>query len=125
MANFEEFKKKAKNAMETIADVSVETFKLAEEKAKILAKSAKLNGDITREKTNIRRLYVEIGRMYYEQHKDNPGESFVQNCEEITAAFERVAEKQQELEELKRNSNLRDEDFEDAQAEPAPDDNDE
>ena len=117
MANFEDFKKKAKGVFETVADISVETVKLAEEKARILAKSAKLNGDITREKTHLRRMYVEIGQMYYEQNKNNPGEAYLQNCEEITAAFERIAEKQRELEELKRNSNLRDEDFENAQAE--------
>ena len=108
MSNFEDFKKKAKDVIETVADVSVEAYKLAEEKTKILAKSAKLNGDISRERTHVRRLYVEIGRMYYEQNKDNPGETFKQNFEEVAVSFARIAEKQKELEELRKNSNLRD-----------------
>ena len=104
MANYEEFKKKAKDAIETIADVSAEAYKIAEEKAKVLARRAKLNAEITREKALIRRVKGEIGGKYYELHKDDPEEAFRDNCENITDSLARIGVKRRELEELKANS---------------------
>ncbi|MCL2391281.1 MAG: hypothetical protein FWC66_01570 [Oscillospiraceae bacterium] len=101
MANYDDFRKKAKNAFDTLADVSVEAYKLAEEKAKILAKKAKLNAGIANERATIRRLNVEIGATYYKLHKDNPEEALQTQCEDVTAAYERIAAKQRELEDLK------------------------
>ena len=72
MANYEDFKKKAKDALETIADVSAEAYKIAEEKARVLARRAKLNAEITREKALIRRVKLDIGNKYYELHRDDP-----------------------------------------------------
>ena len=114
MASFEDLKRKAKDAVGTIADVSVEAYRLAEEKTKILAKTTKLNSEISREKTQIRRLYCEIGRMYYEQHKDNPEENFVQNFTEVSSAYARIVEMKKEVEELKKTSGFRHDDFADA-----------
>ena len=105
MGNYDDFKKKAKEALDTIADVSVEAYKIAEEKARIFAKRARLSAEITREKALIRRLKVEIGNAYYELHKDDPEEAFKQNCDEINSANERIVERRKELEELKKRSN--------------------
>ena len=121
MTNFDEFKEKAKDVLGTIADVSVEAYKIAEEKAKILAKSTKLSAEISRERSLIRRLYIEIGRAYYDLHKDNPGEAFEQNCDGISTALARIAARQKELDDLKKSCNLRDEDFADAGFDAAPD----
>jgi len=101
MANIEDLKKKAKDAFDTIADVSVEVYKFAEENAKIIAKRAKLNAEITREKALIRRLKGEIGGKYYELHKDAPEEALKQSCDGITDALVRIDAKKAELEELK------------------------
>ena len=106
MTNFENFKKKAKDALEAITDVSVEAYKLAEEKTKALARSTKLSADISREKAQIKRLYCELGSMYYNAHKDNPEEAFVQTCTEITSSVERIAEKQKEIDELKKRGDF-------------------
>ena len=103
MANYEELKKKAKDAIETIADVSVEAYRLAEEKARILAKKAKLNAEISREKTQIRRLKGSIGNKYYELHKDDPEEAFKEDCDSITDSIDRIEANKRELEELKKN----------------------
>jgi len=104
MANYDEIKKKAKEALETIADVSVEALKIAEEKAKVLAKRAKLNAEITHEKSVIRRLKLEIGGVYYDLHKDDPEEALKQNCEAITASLDKIAAKRVEIEDLKRTN---------------------
>ena len=106
MANFDDFKKKAKDAVGAITDVSVEAYKLAEEKAKAVAKKARLNSEISREKSMIRRLHTEMGRVYYELYKDNPEEVFVQNCTEIASAIERIAERQRELDEMTKNDDF-------------------
>ena len=103
MANYEDLKKKAKDALETIADVSAEAYKIAEEKARIIAKKAKLNTEITREKALIRRLKGEIGSKYYELHKDAPEEALKESCEGITDSIARIGAKKRELEELKNS----------------------
>ena len=135
MSNYEDLKKKAKDAIDTIADISVEAYKVAEEKARVLARRTKLSAEITREKATVRRLKVEIGNTYYDLHKDDPEEAFKQNCEEITASLDSIAAKRREIEELKSsvagaccdgddasccNS---DSDTAEAEYEPAPEDN--
>lgn len=103
MANYDEIKKKAKEALETIADVSVEAYKVAEDKAKELAKRAKLNAEITHEKAVIKRLKLDIGGLYYDLHKDDPEEALKEGCEGITASLDNIAAKRVELEDLKRS----------------------
>jgi hypothetical protein len=112
MANFDEFKQKAKDTMETIADKSVELYKIAEEKTKLLAKITKLSAEMTLEKGNLRKLQRELGRMYYELHKDVPEDPMVQTCTEITSSLEFIAKKQKEIDALKGFADY----------EPAPDD---
>jgi len=125
MANYDDFKKKAKDAIDTIADVSIEAYKMAEEKAKIFAKRAKLTAEITRERTIVRRSHISIGTTYYELHKDAPEEALKQNCEDITNALDRIAAMQRQLEDLKNRScscDSCDEDAEDAEPESKEDD---
>lgn len=101
MANFNELKQKAKDTIETIADKSVELYKVAEEKTKLLAKITKLSADITFEKGDLRKLYRELGKMYYDRYKDNPDTDLAQSCTEITATLERISVKQKEIDVLR------------------------
>lgn len=101
MADNTEFKKKAKGTIDTIVDVSVETYKVAEEKARLLAKKTKLRAGIVNDKATIRRLSVELGTTYYNMFKDSPAPEFAGLCADITSAHERIAEKEQKIEELK------------------------
>ena len=50
MSNYDEFKQKAKDTAETIADKSVEFYKFAEEKTRIIANLTKLSTEIALEK---------------------------------------------------------------------------
>ena len=109
MANYDDFKKKAKDVVDTITDASVEAYKLAEEKARVFAKRAKLSAGIANERALIRRLKVEIGGTYYKLFKDSPDEALKLHCDDITFALERIAARQRELEEL-RNVTSFDED---------------
>ncbi|NLT14574.1 MAG: hypothetical protein GXY05_09555 [Clostridiales bacterium] len=103
MANFEDFKQKAMDTMETIADKSIELYKVAEEKTKLLAKMTKLGAEITLEKGDVRKLYREIGKKYYEMHKSSPEEPLAQACAEVTVSLDCIAAKQKELDELKNS----------------------
>jgi len=117
MANLDDLKKKAKDALNTIADVSVEAYKVAEEKAKVVARRAKLNAEIAREKALVRRCYSEIGKAYYNLHGDAPDDAFKDSCDDITAAFESIEAKKAEIEDLKASNVVYDNvtDFEQAQ----------
>jgi N-acetylglutamate synthase/N-acetylornithine aminotransferase len=101
MADFNDIKRKIKETAGVIADVSVDLYKKAEEKSKTVAKSAKLQSEILTEKSNIKRLYIEIGKTYYETHRLFPEPELEQACAEITAAQERIEEKKAVLEDLK------------------------
>ena len=101
MANYDDIRKKAKDALDTLADVSVEAYKLAEEKTRVLAKRAKLTAAIANERASVRRLKVEIGGTYYKLHKDAPDDELKQLCDEVTFALDSIAAKQRELEDLR------------------------
>ncbi|MDR2572302.1 MAG: hypothetical protein LBD23_18670 [Oscillospiraceae bacterium] len=104
MANYDDFVRKAKGAFDTLADASVDAYKIAEEKARILAKKTKLRAGIVNEKAIIRRVSVELGTKYYNKYKNDKDAEFCQLCEEITCAFERIALKEEEIAALKTNA---------------------
>jgi len=104
MPNYDDLKKKAKGALDTIADASVDAYKVAEEKTKVLAKKTKLRAGIVNEKATIRRLSVELGTTYYKKYKDDEGAEFKQLCDEISCAYERISAKEDEIAELKAST---------------------
>ena len=63
----------------------------------------KLGAEITMEKGNVRKLYREIGKKYYELHKSSPEEPLAQACAEVTISLDLIAAKQKELDELKNS----------------------
>ena len=104
MPNYDDFKKKAKSALDSFADASIDAYKVAEEKTRILARKTKLRAGIVNDKATIRRLSVELGTRYYKKYKDDEGNEFGKICGEITGAHERIALKEKEIAELKNNS---------------------
>ncbi len=112
---FEDLKKKALEAADVIADVSVDLYKKAEAKTKELARTAKLKADNAADRTTIKRMYMQIGKLYYETHKMFPAEEFAAKCAEVTELFARISERELELEELRKRYD--EDDAEDAEAE--------
>ena len=104
MANYDDFKKKAKVALDSVADASVDAYKVAEEKTRVLARKTKLRAGILNDKATVRRLSVELGTRYHKKYKDDENSEFRQICEEITCAHERIAAKEEEIAELKKNA---------------------
>ena len=109
MPNYDDLKKKAKDALESFADASVDAYKVAEEKTRVLAKKTKLRAGIVNDKATIRRLSVELGTKYYNKYKDDEHSEFRQICEEITSAHERIANKESEIADLKASANVKSE----------------
>ena len=117
MATFDDLKKKAMDAADVIADVSVDLYKKAEAKTKELARMAKLQADNASDRTTIKKLYLQIGRAYYETHKQFPAEEFEQSCAEITTLFDQIDVRKAELDAIKASrTETADDDFEDAEA---------
>jgi len=107
MSNYDDFKRKAKDALDSFTDASVDAYKVAEEKTRVFARKTKLRAGIVNDKATIRRLSVELGTSYYKKYKDDESSEFRQICEEITCAFEKIAAKEEEIAELKRNANVK------------------
>ena len=73
----------------------------AADKTKDAARIAKLTVDMGTEKENMKKAYLELGKAYYEEHKDSADGLFAQLCEEITAVAGRIDAMQSELDTLK------------------------
>lgn len=70
-------------------------------RAKTYGQIAKLTVSLNSDNEELKRVFCEIGRLYYEQAKDAPEGYFVPlfaQCEAVSAAIE---EKQQQIDELK------------------------
>ena len=100
MSKFENLKDKALSALGTIIDKSANIYEYAEEKAKFLAKTTKLKAEIAKDNSDLKKLYADLGSLYYCIHKDDPDEALSQLCGEIKAVLDKIEFKQRELEEL-------------------------
>jgi len=88
---------KTKDFAEKAADKTKDFAEKAADKAKATARIAKLNIEISSEKDNMKKTYLEIGKLYYDTHKENPEGFFIQLCEEIALAEKNIADKQAEI----------------------------
>ena len=95
----------ATDATRDVAGKATDATKGFAEKAADIAKAggriAKLTMDIAREKEDMKKTFLEIGKLYYDTHKDAPEGYFSQLCEEVALAEKSVAAKEAELAELK------------------------
>ena len=101
MFDFDSFKAKFKEGVNKVADSTKEFADKAADKAKDASRIAKLTLEINSEKDVIKKAYSEIGKLYYETHKDDPEGFFIQLCDEVTLAQENIAAKEAEIAELK------------------------
>ena len=85
---------------------------VASDKAKDLARIAKLTVEINGEKDTVKKAYTEIGKLYYDAHKDEPSELFAQLCDEVTVAMGNISAKEAEIAEIRARSNQPDDSIE-------------
>ena len=92
-----------KDFVEKAADATKDFAEKAADKAKAGTRIAKLSMELATAKENMKKTYLEIGKLYYDTHKDDPEGFFIQLCEEIALAEKAIAEKEAEIAELKGN----------------------
>jgi len=87
--NLTELKEKAADTAGLILEKALVLKDTAEEKARILAKKAKLRAELARNGSEIKRLYTDLGSLYYCMNKDDPDDMMKQTCEEISLLLEK------------------------------------
>lgn len=101
MKDFSEIKNAVLSSIGKAADAGKDIANKAADKAKSGARIAKLTMEIASEKENMKKAYVEIGKLYYDTHKDDPEGFFIQLCDEVALAQKSIADKEAEIEALK------------------------
>ena len=101
MAKFEDFKKTAAETAGSVADKSMNFARKVADKTKCVARIASLRADIAGDNELMRKTYKELGKAYFEAHKDAPEEIFAQMCTDLTLAEERIAAAYAEIDSLK------------------------
>lgn len=115
MPDFSNLRDKLKSAVEQVTDFTKDAASKTADSAKALTRVTKLKLDINTEKDSIKKAYTELGRLYYETHKDNPEGDFAQLINEINLCAQNINEMEAEIEYLRtqdvKDSNI-DVDFE-------------
>lgn len=91
----------AKDFAGKAADATRDFAGKAADKAKTGGRIAKLSMEVAQEKENLKKTFVEIGKLYYDTHKDSPEGFFIQLCEEVAVAEAAIAAKEAEIAQLK------------------------
>ena len=101
MAGFNDFMDMAGAFASKAAEKAKDLASVAAVKTKQVSRIAKLNMDISAQKDTIKKAYAEIGRLYYENHRDDPDPAVVQACQEVDTAKEAIARMEAEIAQLK------------------------
>jgi hypothetical protein len=101
MADRNEFRDRVFSTIENVADKTKAFAAIAADKAKAMGRIAKLTVEINGEKDTMKKAYIEIGKLYYETHRNDPDGFFIQLCDEISVSMESIASKEAEISDLK------------------------
>lgn len=97
MSGFDDFMDKAGLLAAKAAEKAKDLASAAAEQTKRVGRVAKLNMDIASQKDAVRKAYAELGRRYYEAHRDAPEEALAGLCLQIDTAKAAVDAMEQEL----------------------------
>ena len=81
-------------------------------KAKELSEIGKLKVQIVSEQDEIRRAYLEIGKLYYEQHCDAPEEGYAELCKKVAESKAKIDYNNERIADIKAAGNLSDDEVE-------------
>ncbi len=81
-------------------------------KAKDLAEIAKLKVNNATEQDAIRKAYIEIGKLYFAQHADDPDPAFAALCAQIAERKEKIAYNDERITDIKLSDGITDADIE-------------
>lgn len=71
------------------------------QQTKNLADVTKLNNAISAEEKRVLQICTDIGRMYYDRHKDAPDDEFAEQVAAITASLDQVRQWQEQIKQIK------------------------
>ena len=96
-------KKKAKEAVETVDKNGTvrEAYERGTERTKAYARMAKLTMEISGENEELRKIYTEIGRLYYEQARESAGGFFAPLFAQAAETGEKIRRITDELDALR------------------------
>lgn len=112
MANLNEIKGTVFSALGVAAEKTRNFADKASDKAKDVSRITKLNFELKSAKDTMEKTYTEIGKIYYDTHKNDPEDYFLQLCEEVTTINERISAIQSEIDKLKSRINKYDDSIE-------------
>ena len=81
-------------------------------KAKELKEIGKLKMENAGEQEAIKKSYLEIGRLYYAEHGENPDEAYAGLCDKITAAKAKIEYNLERIADIKAAGGLEDDEIE-------------
>ena len=96
-----ELRDKALASIDKVMDGGKDLAGKAADRAKALTRLAKLRTEISTEKENLRKTYLEMGKLYYDVHKDDPEGFFIQLCDEVALSEKNIADKEALMESLR------------------------
>ena len=97
--------------MALVDDLKVKAVELTQvgmAKSKQLAEIARLSLANTGEEDNIRKAYIEIGKLYYAERGMAPEAAYTSLCEKITAAKINIEENKARIAQLKEEGSIKD-----------------
>lgn len=103
MAFLNDLGKKIGNAAATAAEKTKEAAATAADKAKDTVEITKLNSAISGEEKVIAQLYSEIGKIFFDLEKDNPGSPAAEQCAGIAAALANIEDMKAKIVALKED----------------------
>lgn len=77
----------------------------ATEKAKDFAETTKLNSAISAEEKQINQYFMDIGKLIFEQERDNPDSPVADLIEKITTSLQNIDDLKRKIEEIKFENN--------------------
>ena len=106
---------KAKDAADTVSKTVSESGSVKEiyeqgaSKAKAYGRIAKLSLEITGSNEELKKVYTEIGKLCYEQNKENPGDFYVSLFAQVEEIMADIEAKQGAIQALKADAEAEDE----------------
>lgn len=79
-------------------------------KARELSEIGKLKVQNVSEQDEIRKAYLAMGKLYFEQHGDAPGEGYADYCKQVADSQAKIAYNNERIADIKAAGNLSDED---------------
>ena len=92
---------KAKDVMESTG--VTEVYQKGASRTKAYSRIARLTLDTNSQADELRKVYTEIGRLYFEQARENPEGVFAPLFAQAAKLMDELKAKEEELEELKRS----------------------